>query len=221
MRQSMAIQPTGAHALSDTPNLVIFDNATSRPGAFRGVPSEMFRYACIAYLKLCGWRMGGDWPAIDKAVLVAAPHTSNWDGVNMLAAAGYYRVKLHWMGKKSLTTGPFGWLIKLLGCVPVDRSGKGDLVRSMSNALDAQTHMILAVPPEGTRSLTTEWKSGFYHIAHRANVPILLTVLDYGTRIISIRGLITPTGDYAADLAIIRAQYRSARGRKGHQSTVI
>jgi 1-acyl-sn-glycerol-3-phosphate acyltransferase len=220
MRQSASSLPTGAHPLSETPNLVIFDSATSRPDAFRGALSEMFRYACIAYLKLSGWRIAGDWPAITKAVLVAAPHTSNWDGVNMLAAAGYYRVKLHWMGKKSLTTGPFGWLIRWLGCVPVDRSARSDLVRSMSSALDARSHMILAVPPEGTRSLTTEWKSGFYHIAQRANVPILLTVLDYGTRTISVRGLLTPTGDYAADLSVIRAQYRTARGLRAHQSSV-
>lgn len=201
----------------DAPNLVIFDSATSRPAPFRGVASELFRYVCIAYLKLSGWRMAGDWPALDKIVLVAAPHTSNWDGVNMLAAAGYYRVTLNWMGKKSLTTGPFGWIIKWLGCVPIDRSEKNDLVKSMSDAFQTRQHMILAIPPEGTRSLATEWKSGFYHIAHQAGVPILLTVLDYGTRTISVRGVMTPSGDYAADLAIIRAQYQTARGKKANQ----
>ena len=203
--------------MSDAPNLVILDSATARPAAFRGVAPEVFRYACIAYLKLSGWRMAGDWPALDKVVLVAAPHTSNWDGVNMLAAAGYYRVTLNWMGKKSLTTGPFGWIIRWLGCVPIDRSTKNDLVKSMSDAFQTRQHMILAVPPEGTRSLTTEWKSGFYHIARQAGVPILLTVLDYETRTISVRGVMTPSGDYATDLAIIRAQYQTARGRNAGQ----
>jgi 1-acyl-sn-glycerol-3-phosphate acyltransferase len=111
--------------------------------------------------------------------------------------------------------------VKWLGCVPIDRSGSNNMVSSMAQAFADRDEMLLLVPPEGTRGLGREWKSGFYHIAHQANVPILLTVLDYATRTISIRGLMTPTGDYAADLAIIRAQYRSARGRKGHQSTVI
>jgi 1-acyl-sn-glycerol-3-phosphate acyltransferase len=96
--------------------------ATARPAPFRGVLSEAVRWVSAAYLKAAGWTMQGDWPALDKLVLVAAPHTSNWDGINMLAAAGYYRVRLRWMGKKSLTAGPFGGILRLLGCVPIDRS---------------------------------------------------------------------------------------------------
>jgi 1-acyl-sn-glycerol-3-phosphate acyltransferase len=158
------------------------------------------RAMCIVYLKLTGWRMQGDWPAIDKMVLVAAPHTSNWDGLQMLVAAGYYRIRLRWMGKKSLTEGPFGGLIKALGCVPIDRSASHDLVKAMGQAFAATSHMILAIPPEGTRSLTRQWKTGFYHIAVQAQVPIIVTVLDYGTKTINIASVITPLGDFEADL---------------------
>lgn len=195
-----------------------FDPSTARPGAFRGPFSELWRYLCTAYLALAGWKMRGDWPReIAKMVLIAAPHTSNWDGINMLAAAGYYRVKLKWMGKKELTTGPFGGIVRWLGCVPVDRQaskdgGGSDLVRQMKDAFSASSRMVLAVAPEATRAATREWKSGFYHIARAAGAPLVVSVLDYGTRTITLAGAVTPSGDYAADLPRIKAYYDGAKG---------
>ena len=196
----------------------MIDGSTSRPAPSRGLGSQILRGISAAYLKLGGWRIQGDWPSsngggLDKAVLVAAPHTSNWDGLNMLAAAGYYRVKLRWMGKASLTRGPFGWLIKALGCVPIDRSQSNDVVRVMADAFAASERMVLAIPPEGTRSAVREWKSGFYHIAVAAGVPIVLSVLDYGTRRVSLAAVVYPSGDYEADLAVIRGHYATAKGK--------
>ncbi len=186
---------------------------TARPGPYRGVARDGLRWLARGYLWLGGWTVRGDWPMLDKAVLLAAPHTSNWDGVNMLAAAGYYRVTLRWMGKKSLTTGPFGRVMLWLGCVPIDRDARHDVVGAMATAFAAEDAMILAIPPEGTRSLTHEWKTGFYHIACQAGVPIILTVLDYGSRTIRVAGVFYPTGDYAADIEAIRAPYREAVGK--------
>lgn len=171
------------------------------------------RVCCIGYLKLTGWRMQGDWPAIDKMVLVAAPHTSNWDGLQMLVAAGYYRIRLCWMGKKSLTTGPFGWFIKALGCMPIDRSQSNDVVKTMADAIGVADTMVLAIPPEGTRARVNEWKSGFYHIAVAANVPIVLSVLDYKKKTMSIAAAVHPSGDYETDLSIIRSYYANAVGK--------
>lgn len=196
--------------------LNLYDPSRARPAAYAGVVAEILRGLCLAYLKLTGWKIEGDWPPFAKAVLVAAPHTSNWDGINMLAAAAVYRVKLRWMGKQSLTTGPFGWVIKWLGCVPVDRSASHDVARAMSKAFAAEDRMILAIPPEGTRGLTHAWKSGFYHIARMAEVPIIVSVLDYGTRTLSIRASLRPSGDYAADLALIQGCYAGVEGlRRG------
>jgi 1-acyl-sn-glycerol-3-phosphate acyltransferase len=189
------------------------DQTTARPARSRGVMSSVTRWVCASYLQLGGWKLHGDWPALDKAVLVAAPHTSNWDGINMLATAGYYRVKLRWMGKKSLTTGPFGWLIKWLGCVPIDRSAANDVVQTMTDVFARESRMILAIPPEGTRSAAREWKTGFYHIARAAGVPLVLSVLDYGAKTVSLAAIITPSGDYEGDLAIIQNYYASARGK--------
>lgn len=186
---------------------------SAKPGRYRGIGAEMLRVIGVAYLRIGGWKMEGDWPPLAKAVLLAAPHTSNWDGVNMLAAAAYYRVALRWMGKQSLTTGPFGRVMLWLGCVPVDRAARHDVVQAMAAAFAAADTMILAIPPEGTRSLTRSWKTGFYHIAVQARVPIILTVLDYGTRTIRIAGVFHPTGDYDADIDTIRAPYRDAAGK--------
>ena len=187
--------------------------SSARPAPSKGPFSEFVRVCCIVFLKLTGWRMQGDWPAIDKMVLVAAPHTSNWDGLQMLVAAGYYRIRLRWMGKKSLTTGPFGWFIKALGCVPIDRSQANDVVKTMADAIGASDQMVLAIPPEGTRSRVKEWKSGFYHIAVAANVPIVLSVLDYKRKTMSIAAVIQPTDNYEADLPLIRTFYADAVGK--------
>jgi len=178
------------------------------------------RWFCRLFLRASGWKVRGDFPRIDKAVLIAAPHTSNWDGIYMLAAAGFYRVKLRWMGKKSLTTGPFGGIIKWLGCVPIDRSAANDVVQTMAEAFAREERMILAIPPEGTRSAVREWKTGFYHIARAANVPLILSVLDYGTKTISLAATVTPSGDYAADLAVIQSYYAKAHGKKRDQFAI-
>ena len=191
----------------------VIDPDTARPAPPKGAFSQVVRVICIAYLKLTGWRMQGDWPAIDKMVLVAAPHTSNWDGLQMLVAAGYYRIRLRWMGKKSLTTGPFGWIIKALGCVPIDRSQSNDVVKTMADAIGTANSMVLAIPPEGTRARVNEWKSGFYHIAVAANVPIVLSVLDYKRKTMSIAGVLYPSGDYESDLPVIRSYYADAVGK--------
>lgn len=192
---------------------VLIDGSTARPAPYRGVGSEIVRWLSFAYLTLAGWTVRGDWPGVEKAVLVAAPHTSNWDGLNMLATAGFYRVKLAWMGKKSLTQGPFGWVLKAMGCVPIDRSQSNDVVAAMREQFAARARMILAIPPEGTRSLAREWKSGFYHIAHGAGVPLVISVLDYGTKRVSLAAVVTPSGDYAADLGLIRAHYVGVKGK--------
>lgn len=191
----------------------IFARDSAKPAPFRGPFSEAWRLLCAAYLKLSGWKVEGDWPRdIQKMTLVAAPHTSNWDGVNMLAAAGYYRVPLKWMGKKELTTGPFGGLVRWLGCIPVDREKGGDLVKTMADAFAKAKTMTLAVAPEGTRAATRGWKSGFYYIALAAGAPIVMSVLDYGTKTIALSGVLTPSGDYEADLKLIQSHYAGAKG---------
>ncbi|MEO1787349.1 MAG: 1-acyl-sn-glycerol-3-phosphate acyltransferase [Pseudomonadota bacterium] len=185
----------------------------ARPAPFRGPFSEIYRWACTAYLYIGGWRMEGDWPGDPKLVAVAAPHTSNWDGINMIAAAGFYRIKFSWMGKASLVKGPFGGVVRWLGCIPVDRKAAADLVDQMADAYAARDSLILAIAPEGTRDRVETWKTGLYRIAVAAGVPILPTVLDYGRKRIALGQIVHPTGDYDADLPLIQAAYRGAEGK--------
>ena len=183
-----------------------------RPARSRGLVSDLASLICGFYLDLCGWKIRGDWPEDPKAVIVAAPHTSNWDGIYMLAAAAYFRVKLGWMGKKSLTEGPFGGIVRWLGCVPIDRSGSNNMVSSMVKAFKEREEMLLLIPPEGTRGLVREWKSGFYHIAREAGVPLIIAVLDYRTRTVRIANVFHPTGSAETDIPAIQAFYKDAVG---------
>lgn len=186
----------------------------AKPAAYRGVGSEIIRAISRAWLAAFGWRMVGDWPReVDRAVMVAAPHTSNWDALHMIAAAGYHRRKLSWMGKQSLGKGIGGVILRRAGLVAIDRSGGNDLVASAAAAIRATPGMVIAVAPEGTRSYTAEWKSGFYYIAKAAEVPILMAVLDYGAKTITVAGPVAVTGDIDADLAQVKAAYRGARGK--------
>lgn len=196
-----------------TPVRRALDRSTARPGPSRGFGADIVRALCGAWLGFGGWKLRGDWPGLDKAVLLAAPHTSNWDGLNMLATAGRYRIKLRWMGKKSLIQGPFGGIVKWLGCVPIDRSSPNDVVAQMRDAFAREERLVLAIPPEGTRSRAPQWKRGYYHIAHGAGVPIVLAVLDYGARTVTLSGVIEPTGDYEADFAWIRTHYEGVRAK--------
>ena len=190
----------------------IISPATARPRPFRGIFREIYRWACIAFLRVQGWRFEGDWPHLPKMVIVAAPHTANWDGILMVAGAGAYRAGFSWMGKRSLGKGVLGAFLKAVGCIPVDRRSSMDVVSQMAAEFAAADTMMLAVPPEGTRAPTPEWKSGFYHIARQANVPMLITVLDYGRKTMHVSGLLYPGPSFEEDLAIIASHYKDARG---------
>lgn len=197
--------PPGTH--------IRYDLGSARIGPWRGLGPELYRWGSNILYFVGRWRVAGDFPSHPKAVILAAPHTSNWDGLWMVAAAGVYRVRLRWMGKASLGRGPFGWVARLAGLVPVDRSGGQDLVRATVEAFEAADGLLIAIAPEGTRATVGEWKSGFYHIARLAGVPIVFAVMDYATRTVRISGELWPSGDYDADLALIRTHYADARGR--------
>ncbi len=162
-------------------------------------------------LKGLGWHTaGGVDTRLQKAVLVAAPHTSNWDFPIAMSALRLMGVRVRFLAKKELFSGPLGWLMRTLGGVPVDRSRSNSLVEAMAQTLaEAEGQLIVLIPPEGTRSAVQEWKSGFYHVARLAQVPILLGYLDYGKKEAGIHPEpFYPTGDYDADLERIKAFYR-------------
>ncbi len=193
--------------------LIIHDLATARPRHRSGFGMEIWHWLATAFLTLGGWKIAGDWPADRKVIVTAGPHTSNWDGIWMLAAAGVWRVRLRYMGKKRLTEGPFGFLVRWSGCVPIDRSQSNDVVAAMKANFASASDLVLVVPPEGTRNRTEKWKSGFYHIAVGAGLPITFAVMDYATKTVSLPATLWPSGDYEQDLPIIQSFYASATAK--------
>ena len=172
-------------------------------------------------LRLVGWRTDGEPPAQHRFVLIAAPHTSNWDFPLMILMAMQSGLSIHWLGKESLFRGPMGWLLRRLGGVPVERSEPKQLVARMADVFAGQDDFALVVPPEGTRSRSDHWKSGFYRIAHGAQVPILCSYLDYSTKVGGYGPLLTPTGDVGADMDLIRDFYADKHGRYPDQVSEI
>ncbi len=206
-------------ALPQTPppgTLIINDPSTHRPRPRSSLGMDVWHVLCRIFLRLGGWKVACDWPAVPRMVITAGPHTSNWDGIWMIAAAGAWRIRLRYMGKASLTRGPLGWAARWSGCIPVDRASSNDVVSASIAAFDAADDLILVVAPEGTRDAVQKWKSGFYHIAAGAGVPIATAVMDYATRTVSLSILLWPSGDYAKDLPIIQQAYASARGKNHH-----
>lgn len=163
-------------------------------------------------LAAAGWRIVGEAPKEAKYVLIAAPHTTNWDLVLLLLASIEYGVWPNWVGKHTLFKPPFGPLMRALGGIAVDRRARHNMVDHLASLFREREKLILAVPPEGTRSAAPHWKSGFYHIAVAAKVPICLGYLDFPTKRAALGPMMMPTGNIKADMEVIRAFYADKRG---------
>ncbi|MCG9079348.1 lysophospholipid acyltransferase family protein [Laribacter hongkongensis] len=169
-------------------------------------------------LRLSGWRVEGQFPADSRYVLIGAPHTSNWDFPLALGVCFACNVKIYWMGKSSLFRGLAGPVMRWLGGIPVNRDKPGGLVGQMITAFGRQPELVLAIPPEGTRSRVSEWKTGFYYIAQRAGVPVLPVYVDGVRKVVGIAPLFYPTGDLEGDLPKIRAIYAGKQGIRAELS---
>ena len=172
-----------------------------------------FRGVGRLYLRLLGWRVEGRFPAVAKTVVIAAPHTSNWDLPLMLAVSYVLGVKPSWLGKRQLFRGPLGWLLRRLGGVPVERGQRTNLVQQVVDYFDTVDQLFLVIPPSGTRKRATHWKSGFYHIARGARVPIICAFLDYRRKVGGIGPTVVPGGNVRADMQSIRAYYAQVTGK--------
>ena len=173
----------------------------------------------ILVLKIFGWRRSGQVPNIPKFVLIAAPHTSNWDFPITLAIVLAFKMRLHWLGKEALFRWPYGSLFSWLGGIPVNRSKSSDVVAQTIQVFKDKAKMIMMLAPEGTRKKVTYWKTGFYHIANGANVPIVLGFLDYMRKVGGIGPTLIPTGNIESDMAKIRAFYHTISGKTPDKST--
>lgn len=176
--------------------------------------SRLVRAAIMSYHKRKGWRSydetGG---GIEKAIILAAPHTTNWDFPHYLGATGDFGIFPRFMGKTSLFKWPMTKFMLEMGGVPVDRSQRRDMVTQMVERFATEENFLLTIAPEGTREGATRWKTGFYQIASKANVPILCGVINYRDKTVHLRGPVWPSGDYRADLEKILSHYGDSVGK--------
>ncbi len=167
------------------------------------------------------WKVIGDVPPGRKFVVIAAPHTSSWDLPHMLAAAWIFRLRISWLGKKSLFRRPFGPIMRWLGGIPIDRSAHHGVVQQVAERFEASEALMVAVPPAGTRGPGKAWKSGFYWIAKEAQVPILCGSLDYQKKESRLGLSFVPSDDLKTDMERLRAYYRTIAGKFVENATPI
>ncbi len=171
-------------------------------------PNPSAEWVGRTVLRLMGWRIEGQMPALDKFVVIGAHHTSNWDFVLFLAAKFVLRLNARWFGKHTIFRWPFNNLLQRWGGIPVRRHLKLNMVDQAIQGFRDNPEFMLILSPEGTRKKVERWKMGFYHIARGAGVPIVLGALDYAEKRIVIGPAFQPTGDQAADLKAMLAFFR-------------
>ncbi len=184
-----------------------------------GTLSRLTRSALVAFYRAQGWRATGTPPADGRYVIIAAPHTSNWDFVYFLGLVEELGIDAHFMAKDSLFRWPMGGFMRDMGGISVNRAGKHDMVSAMIAEFARRDRFALTIAPEGTRSKVGTWRSGFYHIALGAGVPMVIGMMDYARRTGGLGPAIMPTGDYKADMAQIVEAYRDVSPKHPERAT--
>ncbi|MBX3166023.1 MAG: lysophospholipid acyltransferase family protein [Candidatus Eremiobacteraeota bacterium] len=171
--------------------------------------SFIYRLALVC-MRALGWKFKGQKPSEKKFVLLGAPHTSNWDFFITLALIGHFDLPLRYMVKDQVFKGPWAGLLKSLGAIPIDRSRRVNVVDSTIEAIRKNDEIVIGILPEGTRKRTEYWKSGFYHIAFGAGVPVVLAKVDGPSKTLTLGPSLRLTGDIEADMAKIADYYKDA-----------
>ena len=171
------------------------------------------RRACRAVLRLCGWSLTGEFPDVPKLVLIAAPHSSWWDGVWGLLIKAAIGADVHFMAKQELFRGPLGALLVKLGGMPINRGSAQGVVEQMIGQFRQRDGLWLGIAPEGTRRHVPQWKSGFWRIAHGAGMPVFPVAFHYPDKTIHLGPLFDTTDNMAADMARLRAFYTPFQGK--------
>ena len=174
-----------------------------------GLVARAVRRLLLLLYRMRGWKAVGVVPEPRRFIIIAAPHTSNWDFVNFLGLTADLRVRPHFMGKLSLFRWPLAGFMKQMGGIPVNRKGGTNVVQQMVGEFARRTEFMLTVAPEGTRGKAKKWRTGFYQIALAAKVPLVVGMMDYGTKTGGLGPLIWPTGDFRADMAKVLEVYKS------------
>lgn len=181
----------------------------------------MLRPLANLLLRLGGWTVVGTHPEVPKAVIIAAPHTSNWDGIWAIIYKIAIGLEVHFFAKHTLFRFPFKRILRSFGAQALDRSRPGSAVAEVVAEFERSETYYFGLAPEGTRSLKRGWKSGFYRLALEARVPVILGFLDYGKRRLGLGPVLTLSGDAEADLDEIRAFYSNVVARWPEETSPI
>ena len=181
----------------------------------------LLSYPARLVLWALGWRIEGGVPDLPKYVLIIAPHTSRWDAIIWLAMVLSLRIPVRWFAKHTLFWPPFGWLLRALGGISIDRRQNENKVLRAVRALQEHDEMILGLAPEGTRSYRDSWRSGFYYIAVKAEVPIVMAYTDFTKKVGGIGGILYPTGDEQVDMEKVRAIYDPVAAKNPEKKSII
>ncbi len=174
----------------------------------------MLKLIATKILNLIGWQLDIVLPEEKKFVLIGAPHTSNWDFPLALLAFWTINLKIYWVAKIQMFWGPLHYIFTALGGIPLDRKKSQGFIEQITEKFNQTDEMVLTIAPEGTRSKTEYWKSGFYHIAESAKVPICLAYVDYGNKKLGFTQVLYPSGNIDADMEIIAEFYKNIKGRQ-------
>jgi len=172
-------------------------------------------------LKLIGWKLDERVPETRRYVMIGYPHTSNWDFILGMLAKWGMGLPINWVAKHSMFWGPFKPMFIAMGGVPLNREKTTGFIQKNIELFAQREHFILGLMPEGTRSKTDHWKTGFYHIAHGANVPIALAYMDYKNKVIGVGDVMLTSGDIHADLETIKEFYKDKIGYKPEKQSAI
>ena len=164
-------------------------------------------------LRVLGWQFSGEFPKLPKMILIIAPHTSNWDFVVGVGVAFSLRLKISFFGKHSIFIPPFDRLLRHFGGIPIERSNAHGMVEQMAKQMRDADKMILCLSPEGTRSRIKKWKTGFLHIAHKADVPVFLVAFDYKKKHIEFGPVQKIGDDITLELNKIYSHYASVQAK--------
>ncbi len=173
----------------------------------------LFYWIGWLWMKLFGWDVKGQLPPGGKYVLIAAPHTSNWDLPFLIASGFVFRLKISWLGKETIFKKPFGGIMRFLGGIAVDRKNKHGLVKQIADKFNEFKKLVVVVPPSGTRKKNDHWKSGFYWVAHSARTPVICSYLDYERKEAGIAYSFLPSDNIISDMDGVREFYKDIKGK--------
>lgn len=176
----------------------------------------MLKSTCTAILKLFGWSLDLRLPIEPKVIVVGYPHTSNWDFVLTMLAMPAMNYRFNWVAKHSMFNNPLGETFKRMGGVPLNRKKSQGFVEHVIDIFNERERFALAIAPEGTRSYKPRWKTGFYHIAVGAGIPLSLGYIDYKTKTLGIGKTFMPSGNIEDDFKIISDFYAEMVGKRPH-----